>query len=290
MRSAGSRTTCTGSRRAAVRHARSRLPVGIGHPHRRARSWTADLVAGDTSRLSEESRGAQRRSAGAGRLDKKLAKEEAWLRQGVKARRTRNEGRVRALMAARASARRTRRSGRIAKAGWTRATRPGTLVFEADMSAIRSASVPIVRDSPTHHARRPRRSDRPERFGKNDAAAAPGRRTEPDDGDHPPGTGLEVAYFDQQREQLDPDRYVADTVNDGNDTVVINGAARHVIGYLRGLPVSARTRGLSGAAAVGWRAQSADAGAAVCAARQTCSCSTSQPTTSISKRSSSSKT
>ena len=168
------------------------------------------------------------------RLDKKLQKEEAWLRQGVKARRTRNEGRVRALMALRAE-----RAAYRAQAGSVRLAvddgqGSGKLVFEAErrVEVVRRASgrPRLLAADP---ARRSHRPDRAERLGKDHAAAAAGRRDcAPDRGEVRHGARLQIAYFDQQREQLDPDATVADSVNEGNTTVIVNGQPRHVVGYL----------------------------------------------------------
>jgi ATP-binding cassette subfamily F protein uup len=168
-----------------------------------------------------------------GRLDKKLEKEEAWLRQGVKARRTRNEGRVRDLLKLR-----EQRAAYRAETGPVRMSvdtgdATGRLVFEAKHVRKAFGGVTVIRD----YSQRILRGDRVGLIGPNGSGKTTLLRMlvgalEPDAGVVRRGTRLEVAYFDQQREQLDPDRSVADTVNDGNDTVVINGEPRHVIGYL----------------------------------------------------------
>jgi len=168
-----------------------------------------------------------------GRLDKKLEKEEAWLRQGVKARRTRNEGRVRDLLKLREE-----RAAYRAETGPVRMSvdtgdTTGRLVFEAKHVSKAFGGVPVIRD----YSQRILRGDRVGLIGPNGSGKTTLLRMlvgelEPDAGVIRRGTRLQVAYFDQQREQLDPDRTVADTVNDGNDTVVINGEPRHVIGYL----------------------------------------------------------
>ena len=167
------------------------------------------------------------------RLDKKLEKEEAWLRQGVKARRTRNEGRVRDLMALR-----ERRAAHRAQGGTVRMTvdgaeASGRVVFEVDRVSKAFGGVPIVRD----YSQRILRGDRVGLIGPNGSGKTTLLRLlvgdlAPDSGEVRHGARLQIAYFDQQRRQLDPDRTVADTVNDGNDTVVINGQPRHVVGYL----------------------------------------------------------
>ena len=167
------------------------------------------------------------------RLDKKLEKEEAWLRQGVKARRTRNEGRVKDLMRLR-----EQRAAYRAEEGAVRMAvdsndASGRLVFEAKRVTKSLGGVTIIRD----YSQRIVRGDRIGLIGPNGSGKTTLLRLlvgelEPDQGIVRRGTRLQIAYFDQQREQLEPDRSVADTVNDGNDTVVINGESRHVIGYL----------------------------------------------------------
>jgi ABC transport system ATP-binding/permease protein len=167
------------------------------------------------------------------RLDKKLAQEEAWLRQGVKARRTRNEGRVKALLALRAE-----RAARRAQVGNVRmamesASQSGRMVFEAKHVSKSYGGVPVIAD----YSQRILRGDRvgligPNGSGKSTLLKLLVQEIEPDEGTIRHGTRLDIAYFDQQREQLDPDRTVADTINDGNDVVIINGEPKHVIGYL----------------------------------------------------------
>jgi ATP-binding cassette subfamily F protein uup len=167
------------------------------------------------------------------RLDRKLAREEVWLRQGVKARRTRNEGRVRALMALRAE-----RAAHRATSGDVRMTvdaaeASGRTVFEAEHVSKSFAGVPVVRD----YSQRIVRGDRIGLIGPNGSGKTTLLRMLvgellPDSGTVTRGANVQVAYFDQQREQLDPERSVADSVHDGNDRLVINGEPRHVMGYL----------------------------------------------------------
>ena len=168
-----------------------------------------------------------------GRLDKKLAQEEAWLRQGVKARRTRNEGRVKALIALRAE-----RAARRAQVGNVRmaidsASTTGKMVFEAKGVSKSYNGVAVI----TNYSQRILRGDRvgligPNGSGKSTLLRLLVQEIEPDAGTIRHGTRLDIAYFDQQREQLDPDRTVADTINDGNDVVIVNGEPKHIIGYL----------------------------------------------------------
>jgi ATP-binding cassette subfamily F protein uup len=168
------------------------------------------------------------------KFDKKLAEEEAWLRQGIKARRTRNEGRVRALLAMRQErAERRERSGKV-RLSVDAAERSGHVVFECEHVRLAYGGKVVVDDFSTRIAR----SDRIGLVGPNGAGKTTLLRLivgdlVPDVGKVHRGTGLQVAYFDQQREQLDPEKSVVDTVADGNDTVVVNGQPRHVHGYLR---------------------------------------------------------
>jgi ABC transport system ATP-binding/permease protein len=167
------------------------------------------------------------------RQDKKLAQEEAWLRQGVRARRTRNEGRVRDLMKLRAerSARRDR-LGEV-RLGVDASQASGRLVFDVRHVSKAFGDAPVIAD----FSQRIFRGDRVGLIGPNGSGKSTLLRLlvgelEPDAGEIRRGTRLQPAYFDQQRQQLDPEKSVLDTVNDGNDTVVINGQPRHVLGYL----------------------------------------------------------
>jgi ATP-binding cassette subfamily F protein uup len=168
------------------------------------------------------------------KFDKKLAEEEVWVRQGIKARRTRNEGRVRALEAMRRErAQRRDRVGAV-RLAVDAAERSGHVVFEAEHVSLSFGDKTVIRDFSTRIVR----GDRIGLVGPNGAGKTTLLRLivgdlKPDAGEVHAGTGLEIAYFDQQREQLDPERTVVDTVADGNDTVVVNGQPRHVHGYLR---------------------------------------------------------
>jgi ABC transport system ATP-binding/permease protein len=167
------------------------------------------------------------------RLDKKLEKEEAWLRQGVKARRTRDEGRVRDLMTLREQRAAYRAEGGSVRMSVDTGDISGRLVFEAEHVSKSFGETTVIRD----YSQRILRGDRIGLIGPNGSGKTTLLRMlvgdlAPDSGTIRPGTRLQIAYFDQQRSELDPDRSVADTVNDGNDRVVINGEPRHVIGYL----------------------------------------------------------
>ncbi|RPI57305.1 MAG: ATP-binding cassette domain-containing protein [Acidobacteria bacterium] len=168
------------------------------------------------------------------KFDKRLAQEEAWLRQGIKARRTRNEGRVRALMALRQErAARRNQVGRVrlqADAG----ERTGQMVFEADNVGKSFDGRPTVQGATF----RIMRGDRVGLIGPNGSGKTTLLRMlmgelQPDTGQVRRGANVQIAYYDQQREQLDPERTVFETVGEGNDTVTVNGLSRHVHGYLR---------------------------------------------------------
>jgi ABC transport system ATP-binding/permease protein len=167
------------------------------------------------------------------RLDKKLAQEEVWLRQGVKARRTRNEGRVKALIALRAERASRRQQVGTVRMGVDAAAATGKMVFEAKGVTKSFGDATVIRD----YSQRILRGDRvgligPNGSGKSTLLRLLVQEIEPDAGTIRHGTKLEIAYFDQQREQLDPERTVADTISDGNDIITINGEPKHVMGYL----------------------------------------------------------
>jgi len=168
-------------------------------------------------------------------FDKKLAQEEAWIRQGVEARRTRNEGRVRALKQLRIQ--RSERRERIGQVELKAqdAAPSGKLVFEARQVWLNFGATPLVAD----FSARIMRGDRIGIIGSNGC----GKTTlikllvgdlQPTAGTIYRGTSLLPAYFDQQREQLDTAASIMDNVTGGSgETVMVGGRARHVSGYLR---------------------------------------------------------
>jgi len=166
------------------------------------------------------------------RLDKKLADEEAWLRRGIKARRTRNEGRVSALLALRAERAAYRAQAGTARMALSQGEASGRLVFDVDRVSKAYGGTPVIRDLTVRIVR----GDRvgligPNGSGKTTLLQLLVGEVAPDEGEVRHGTRLQAAYFDQQRAQLDPDRTVAESVADG-DTVTVNGQERHVLGYL----------------------------------------------------------
>ncbi len=167
-------------------------------------------------------------------FDKKLAQEEAWIRRGVEARRTRNEGRVRALQALRAERRaRRERSGRI-ELEQRAADESAALVFEADRLGVQFDGRTIIRD----FSARIMRGDRiglvgPNGAGKSTLIKALLGQVAPSSGRAVSGGRLEIAYYDQERAQLELDQSVMQNVSGRNDQVTVNGQSRHVSGYLR---------------------------------------------------------
>ena len=169
------------------------------------------------------------------KFDKKLAEEEAWIRQGIKARRTRNEGRVRSLLKMREE-----REERVAREGKARihieeAEQSGRKVIRAknvsysygDEKVIDNFSIKIMR------------GDRIGLIGNNGVGKTTLLRLllgelQPQTGTLKLGTGLEVGYFDQLRQELDLDKSVAYNVGEGRTYIKLNGKDRHVVGYLKG--------------------------------------------------------
>ena len=167
-------------------------------------------------------------------FDKKLAQEETWIRQGIKARRTRNEGRVRALEKMRQQrAERRERSG-TAKLTAQQADASGKIVIEAEGLCFSWDDKPIVRDFSCKILRGEKIGILgPNGSGKSTLIQLLLQQVKPDSGWVKTGTRLEVAYFDQHREALDPQKSVRDNLNAAGDQVTINGRPRHVVGYLK---------------------------------------------------------
>jgi ATP-binding cassette subfamily F protein uup len=167
-------------------------------------------------------------------FDKKLSQEETWIRQGIKARRTRNEGRVRALQKMRAAARSRRKKTGNVRLQIQEARRSGKLVIEATDITACHGGTDFVRDFSTIVMR----GDKvgiigPNGVGKTTLLNILLKRTAPDTGTVRHGTHLEVAYFDQLRNQLDENRTVRDNIVEGNDFITFNGEKRHIISYLQ---------------------------------------------------------
>ena len=167
-------------------------------------------------------------------FDKKLANEEAWIRQGVKARRTRNEGRVRALEQLRVERQARRSLGGSAKMRLTEAEASGRQVLVAEGLGFAYAGKPIVKNLDLII----QRGDRiaivgPNGIGKSTLINLLLQRLSPDSGRVQLGSKLQLAYFDQQRAELDPNQSVLENVGGGSDFIELGGKRIHIISYLR---------------------------------------------------------
>ncbi|MCJ8349867.1 ABC transporter ATP-binding protein [Moritella sp.] len=185
-------------------------------------------------------------------FDKRLAQEEVWIRQGVKARRTRNEGRVKALKEMR-----NERSDRLSVQGKAKITvdetsRSGKRVFEGEDVTYAYENKQIVKDFTFNIMR----GDKiafvgPNGCGKSTLIKLLLEELQPQAGVIKCGTKLEVSYFDQHRTELDLEKTVMDNLGDGKQEVMVNGKPRHILGYLQDFlfhPQRARTpvKALSG--------------------------------------------
>ncbi len=185
-------------------------------------------------------------------FDKKLAEEEVWIRQGIKARRTRNEGRVRSLEKLRLERQQRRDVKKQGDINISHGDRSGKLVFECENLEMTFDNKTIIKSLDLLLVR----GDRLALIGANGTGKSTlikliMEQIQPTSGKMRSGVNLEVAYFDQHREQLDLDKTVQDTVAEGKQEVTINGRTRHVLGYLQDFlfsPKRARTpvRALSG--------------------------------------------
>jgi ATP-binding cassette subfamily F protein uup len=167
-------------------------------------------------------------------FDKKLAQEEVWIRQGIKARRTRNEGRVRALKALRKERSDRREVMGTAKMQVVEAASSGKIVFEMEDVNYSIAGKQLV----SNFSSQVMRGDKialigPNGCGKTTLLKLMLSQIKADSGRVHCGTKLEVAYFDQHRAELDPERTVMDNLAEGKQEVMVNGRARHVLGYLQ---------------------------------------------------------
>ena len=193
-------------------------------------SWQHDYQAflkhRDTQLAAEEKANTE--------FDKKLAREEDWIRQGIKARRTRNEGRVRALQKMREEVKARRGLQGNAKIAVNKSESSGKIVVEAEgITHGYDGNTLVDAFSITIH-----RGDRigligPNGYGKTTLLKILLGKLKPDHGKIKTGTKIEIAYFDQLREQLDPEKTVQDNMADGSDFVEINGRNVHVISYLQ---------------------------------------------------------
>jgi ATP-binding cassette subfamily F protein uup len=167
-------------------------------------------------------------------FDKKLVKEEVWIRQGIRARRTRNEGRVQALVQMRQERARRQEQTGVSRLVIQEAQKSGRLVVETESVGFSWGNRTIVDNLSTTIIR----GDRVGIIGPNGAGKTTLLRIllgelEPQKGRVKLGTGLQIAYFDQLRAQLEEEKTLKENIGNGNDMVVVGSRPRHVIGYLQ---------------------------------------------------------
>ena len=168
------------------------------------------------------------------RFDKKLAQEEVWIRQGIKARRTRNEGRVRALMAMRDTYRQRRQQQGKVNLQLHKSDHSAKLVCQLDNISYQWDDKPIIKDFSLTVLR----GDRigvigPNGSGKSTLLNLLLGKLQPNRGKVTLGERLDVVFYDQLRDQINPDKTVIDNVAEGSDRITINGKDKHVISYLQ---------------------------------------------------------
>ena len=168
------------------------------------------------------------------KFDKKLADEESWLRQGIKARRKRNQGRVRKLMALRVERDARREQAGKANLNLDAGDISGKVVIDVNHVSFSYDNRPIIKDFSTTLQRRDRIGILgPNGCGKSTLLKILIGELKPDSGIVRLGTKLNIAYYDQARVLLDPEKTVLENLNQGKDRITVNGRSRHVIGYLK---------------------------------------------------------
>ena len=247
------------------------------------RSYPGNFSAWEARRATELAA-----EATAGRkFDRFWAQEEAWIRKGIEARRTRNAGRVTRLESLRRE-----RAARRERLGHVQMTlEPASVPADWWPNSSMSASASATGSSSSGLSLRIMRGDRLALIGPNGAGKSTLLRLilgalAPDSGTVRRGTNLQMAYFDQMRERLDPERTVAETISPGSDWIEIGDNRKHVLSYLGDFLFpperarAARSRRYRAASATGCCSRACSPGP------RTCWCSTSPPTTSTSRRSS----
>ncbi|HEX5764451.1 MAG TPA: ATP-binding cassette domain-containing protein, partial [Woeseiaceae bacterium] len=197
----------------------------------RLESWPGDYA----NFLQRKEKALEDEAAEHERFDKELQQEEVWIRKGIKARRTRNEGRARALQRMREERARRVTREQAAQIQIEEADRTGRQVIRAKNVTYRFDDRPLIENFSTRIVR----GDRIGILGNNGVGKTTLLRIllgelEPQSGTVKHGTNLETGYFDQLRESLDPEKSVIDNVAGGRTHVAIGGGERHVIGYLKG--------------------------------------------------------
>src|SRR3989339_1895528 len=181
-----------------------------------------------------------------GHFDKKLAEEEKWIRQGVKARRCRNEGRIKALERLREEKKTQRKQEGLVRMRAQKSILSGHRVIKAAHLGFSYGDKCLIRDFSTQIMRQDKIGViGPNGSGKTTLLRILLGKLAPQRGKVVFGTNLEIAYYDQLREQLDEDKTVAENINGESETILINGKPRHILGYLQDFlftPDRARTR------------------------------------------------
>lgn len=197
----------------------------------RLTSWPGDYA----NYLKQKEKMLEAEDVANAKFDKKLAQEEAWIRQGIKARRTRNEGRARALVQMREERAQRMQRENQARIHIEEADQSGKKVIRARNVSYGYGDDLIIRDFSTKIMR----GDRIGLIGNNGVGKTTLLRLllgelQPRTGTLKHGTNIEIGYFDQLREKLELDKSVAYNVGEGRDYIRLNGKDRHVVGYLRG--------------------------------------------------------